>query len=198
MALWQLLLTGPGPCVAVDVVPWSAPPIEAGFALGPNEPEQLAGVAAVNGLFGVTELELLRAVARYRSLAVCAVMSPGGEEFRPDADVAPVPPPAPEAPAVETWGARLRDGRTMLVEVACVGVSAGGARVWHCPTPGAPRMGRVSPSLVVQVVALAEGMELAAILSPAELAAEDAARPVVVDGAAGDALRALNRALGQG
>lgn len=168
-----MLPTGPGLCVAVDVVSWSAPPIEAGFALGPNEPEQLAGVAAVNGLFGVTELELLRAVARYRSLAVCAVMSPSGEEMRPDADVAPVPPPAPAPPSVESWGARLRDGRTALVEVEPVG-----GDLWRCPTPGAPLAARGKPSLVVLVVALTEGWDVAAILSPAELAAEDAAKGV--------------------
>lgn len=69
----------------------------------------------------------------------------------------------------ETWGARLRDGRTALVDV-----EQDGGR-WRCPTPGAPRMRRALPSQVVLVVALSEDWDVAAIVSPAELAAELAA-----------------------
>lgn len=71
----------------------------------------------------------------------------------------------------ETWGARLRDGRTALVDV-----EQDGDR-WRCPTPGAPRTQRAMPSQVVLVVALSEGWDVAAIASPAELAAELVAEP---------------------
>ena len=70
----------------------------------------------------------------------------------------------------ETWGARLRDGRTALVDVELDGDR------WRCPTPGAPRTQRAMPSQVLLVVALSEGWDVAALLSPEELAEELAQR----------------------
>ena len=70
---------------------------------------------------------------------------------------------------METWGALLRDHSVTTVDVEPAG------KLWRCATPGAPAMAVASPTQVVLALAALGGWELAAVLTPEELAEVTAA-----------------------